>query len=42
MPRQITTWDNKVIHKNKKQISVALYEDDPRAEDWDRYGRVFN
>ena len=26
MPRQITTWDNKVIHKNKNQISVASYK----------------
>ena len=42
MPRQITTWDNKVVHKNRNKISVALYEDDPRAEHWDRYGRVYN
>jgi|TARA_B100001939_G_C16618912_1_gene478379 hypothetical protein len=37
-------WDtNKwTSDKNKNQITNALYEDDPRAEDWDKYGRVYN
>tara|TARA_E500000178_G_C16863191_1_gene680756 strand:- start:404 stop:631 length:228 start_codon:yes stop_codon:yes gene_type:complete len=42
MPRQITTWDNKIILKNKKEIGTKLFEDDPRADSYDKNGTVYN